>query len=458
MARQPTEAASDPLAAFLRAATVPREHRHTTGTLTEAETIRTAHPEIATATMYSAAVLGDEGTLRRFLARDPASATAAGGPYQWNPLTCLCFSRYLRLDRSRSEGFMGAARALLDAGVDANSGWFEESHQPAPAWESVLYGAAGIAHHAELTRLLVERGADVNDDEATYHTPEGYDNEALAVLVESGRLTPESLAVMLIRKADWHDFEGIKYLLEHGADPNRMSRWDFSPLHHALRRDNAIENIEAMLDHGADPTLGHPGNGRSAVSFAVRGGRRDVLELFERRGIPLALTEVERLIAACARGDQSGARSIAAREPELVRELIAQGAPLLAEFSGTGNRDGVRLLLDLGVPVAAIFDPEDGYWGLAPGSTALHVAAWRARSEVVKLLLERGAAVDARDGAGRTPLALAVRACVDSYWTELRSPESVAALLARGAAPDRAPFPCGYAEVDALLERYRKAS
>ena len=37
------------------------------------------------------------------------------------------------------------------------------------------------------------------------------------------------------------------------------------------------------------------------------------------------------------------------------------------------------------------------------------------------------------DGRGRTPLQLAVRGCVDSYWTEYRSPESVKALLEAGA-------------------------
>lgn len=76
-----------------------------------------------------------------------------------------CFSRYLCLDPARSDGFVRAAKALLDAGANANTGWYEADHQPQPEFESVLYGAAGIAHHAELTRLLLERGADANDDE-----------------------------------------------------------------------------------------------------------------------------------------------------------------------------------------------------------------------------------------------------------------------------------------------------
>jgi hypothetical protein len=49
---------------------------------------------------------------------------------------------------------------------------------------------------------------------------------------------------------------------------------------------------------------------------------------------------------------------------------------------------------------------------------------------------------------------LALKACVDSYWTNRRSPESVEALLKAGASASSVDFPCGYAEVDALLKSY----
>jgi ankyrin repeat protein len=116
----------------------------------------------------------------------------------------------------------------------------------------------------------------------------------------------------------------------------------------------------------------------------------------------------------------------------------------------------VERFLDLGVEVRARFAEGDGYFGVAKNSTALHVAAWRARHATVKRLIERGAPVDEVDGAGRTPLALAVRACVDSYWSERRSPESVEALLRAGASVNGVPVPSGYEEVDALLRANAK--
>jgi ankyrin repeat protein len=112
------------------------------------------------------------------------------------------------------------------------------------------------------------------------------------------------------------------------------------------------------------------------------------------------------------------------------------------------------MLLDLGVPVDALYEG-DPYFDIAKDSTALHVAAWKAWPKTVKLLIERGANVNAQDVKARTPLMLAVKACVDSYWTNRRSPESVEALLRAGASVNGVDFPCGYAEADALLQSKR---
>jgi ankyrin repeat protein len=456
-------AVSDPAAAFIEAACVPRDAWHSSGTLERAEAILAAHAGVATADIYAAAVLGDAPGVRRFLAVDVRNATVKGGPYGWDALTHLCFSRYLRLDRARSDGFVAAAKALLDAGASANTGWMETEHDPRPTWEPVIYGAAGIAQHPGLTRLLLERGADPNDGETPYHVPETYDNTVMKILVESGKLNDDSVTTLLLRKTDWHDYEGLKWLLEYGADPNRAARWGRTAFQHAVLRDNSSNIIEILLEHGADPTIvaGLPGMARhtegralSGVAMAARRGRGDVLELIARRGMPIELQGVERLIAACARNDAAQVRVVAEQEPELVRELVAQGGKLLAEFAGVGNTDGVRDFLDLGVDVNALTHDGDPYFDVAGNSTALHSAAWRAWPSTVRLLIERGAAVNALDAKGRTALALAVRACVDSYWKGRRTPESVAALLEAGAPVQGVEYPSGYEEVDELLRAH----
>ena len=142
---------------------------------------------------------------------------------------------------------MRAAPALLDAGASVNTGFYEERHQPRPEFESALYGAAGVAHHPELTRLLLERGADPNDGEVVYHTPEGWDNAALKVLVQSGKLNAESLGTILLRKTDWHDDDAIKWLLEQGVDPNLMTHWGKTALHNAVHVNSNVSATAAFV-------------------------------------------------------------------------------------------------------------------------------------------------------------------------------------------------------------------
>jgi ankyrin repeat protein len=447
-------ALENPVAAFIEAAIWH-------GTLEAAGAILAAHPEIARTSIHVAAILGDDAAVRRFISTDPRNVIRKEEPYDGDALVYLCLSKYLRLDKTRSEAFLRAATALLEAGADPNSGFWskDEYHE----WETALYGAAGVAHHAELTRLLLEHGADANDNETFYHAPETYDNAALKVLVESGKMRADLLAGMLLRKADWHDYEGIKYLLGHAADPNLITLWGYTALHQSLRRDNALRNIELMLEHGADPAIKTVTKvratftpdlaQRSGFVIAAHRGRGDVLEAMERRGVAIEFSGVDRLIAACARNNAAAANAIAEREPQLVQELLAEGGRLLAEFAGTNNDEGVRMLLDLGVPVNAPYDG-DPYFGIPKDSTALHVAAWKAWPKTVKLLIERGAPINAEDAKGRTALMLAVKACVDSYWTNRRSPESVEALLQAGASVSGVEYPSGYAEVDALLQSY----
>jgi len=452
------QALDDAVAAFIRAACAPRD-AHSSGTLEEAEMILARYPHVARANIYTVAIRADDAGVREFLSRDRASAKAKGGPYGWDALTHLCFSRYLRLDAARSEAFVQTARALLEAGASANTGWYEmiDYPNPRPVFESAIYGAAGIAHNAGLTRLLVDYGADPNDEETPYHAAEEYDLAALKVLVESRRLNPTSLATLLLRKADWHDTEGIRLLLQHGADPNYMTIWHHTALQHAMHRDNRLVNIALMLDHGADPSL-ESRAGHSAIAIAARRGRGDVLRLLTERGIEWSLDAVDRLIAACALADDAAIQALTADQPELIAQLLAHGGKLLAEFAGNGNTEGVRRLVDLGVDPAALFREGDGYWDLARDSTALHAAAWRMCPETVNLLIGRGAPVNALDAKGRTALTLAVKACVDSYWKDRRTPEPVSALLKAGARLDGVDLPCGYAEADELLLRAKIAA
>jgi ankyrin repeat protein len=86
---------------------------------------------------------------------------------------------------------------------------------------------------------------------------------------------------------------------------------------------------------------------------------------------------------ACRAGDLAALSRLGRQHPEL-----ALDPRLLGTAVGEGNLAAIRALLELGADVN----------GRTPGGvTPLHIAARHGRMDAAALLLERGAAIDARD-------------------------------------------------------------
>jgi len=208
--------------------------------------------------LFVAVTAGDVATVRTLLSEDPSLASARDG--SGLPVVLLALFHQQReiadalLDAEPELGPLEAAAtgradrlsALLDADPEALNARTPEGFTP--------LGLAAFLGGPEVVRVLLERGADANDDA---------DNQF--------GVRPVNAA------AAAHDHETMRLLLDAGADPDARQQAGFTPLHSAAHTDD-VEMARLLLDHGADPTLATD-DGRDAARIAADDGSAGVAAL-----------------------------------------------------------------------------------------------------------------------------------------------------------------------------------
>ncbi len=343
---------------FVRAATA--------GHRTRAEATRDAEPEVER-DPWARLVLG------RSWDGDP---NAPGGPLDWAPLLYVCHSCFettaLALD-------------LLARGADPNAFFVNEYGNM-----SALYGAAGIRHDPELTRALLEAGADPDDGESLYHSTGAESPDCTRILLEHGAQVNGTNA--LAAALDSERLDHVRLMLEHGADPNETFY-----VAHAVRRGCGPAMIELLASHGADVDLpgGETWRGdvplRTPYQHAKLRGKDELAELLARRGASTEVDPADAAVSSIARGEAPTGPLPDRLDPD------AQEVIVLAALRGK-----LELVLDVAGPQFR------GVVGGSPEGTLLHHAAWIGSPELVERLLARGADPVAPSGAHfDTPLAWA---------------------------------------------------
>lgn len=109
--------------------------------------------------------------------------------------------------------------------------------------------------------------------------------ETAAQLVRDNHKLVEPANGVLHLMAKRNDVAAVRWLLDHGADPSaRWSHWDadVTPLHLAALGGH-VEVARVLLERGADPRIHDSKHDADAIGWADFFGRRDIVELLERR-------------------------------------------------------------------------------------------------------------------------------------------------------------------------------
>lgn len=173
----------------------------------------------------------------------------------------------------------------------------------------------------------------------------------------------------------------------------------------------SARHVAALLAAGADPGVQTP-TGISAYRLAMQTGLSDVAALLRAAGAEEALDAADAFVAACARADADEARRIQARRPELPGALPAERLRLLPDAAAWGSGDAVKVMVELGWPIAA----RGGDWD----ASALNHAVFRGDADLLAFLLAHGANWRDLHGFGSDALGTL-------SWASVNEPEQVGA-------------------------------
>jgi ankyrin repeat protein len=374
-------------------------------------------PQIADRSVRAAAVLGDARAVREAVARVPAAAVEADDERGWPPLLYACYSNLHRSDPDRAAGSAEVVRLLLAAGAAANT-----NDGGRPRLCSALRGAVETGQ-PDVTELLLDAGADPDLGQPVAEAVAHGDHRALRLLLGHGARIAGTWA---LGAAVFHDDPvALRLLLDTLEARGEDAAGPASQ--HLVEAAAAASPplVDALLNAGADPQAADD-QGISAFRTAVRAGRNETAARLAARGGVDYATAIDRFLGACLNADQRIVRRLLSEHPDLQGRLTDVDRAVIVHAAAGRRTEPLALMLELGFPHDARGES---------GEQPLHEAAYQGNAEAVRLLLEAGAEVDARDTRfDASPLAFATVGSGEQDGEPGEWPEVVRMLLAAGAS------------------------
>ncbi|KAG8232601.1 hypothetical protein J437_LFUL010722 [Ladona fulva] len=198
--------------------------------------------------------------------------------------------------------------------------------------------------------------------------------------------------------AGGHD-ELVELLLSRGADIEHRDKKGFTPLILAATAGHE-KVVDALLKHGADIEAQSERTKDTPLSLACSGGRFEVVDLLLNRGANKEhrnVSDYTPLSLAASGGYINIIKMLLGHGAEINSRTGSKlGISPLMLASMNGHTASVKLLLDMGSDINAQIETNR--------NTALTLACFQGRHEVVSLLLDRKANVEHRAKTGLTPL------------------------------------------------------